>query len=238
MTVSVPDYEQRFAAAVREFWSTRDRQAADQLLRGVSDTGSRSAVTGGQHLDAIATLTRQIFHDAGLNSPASSSVLPGYYRYAKNWDVVVTYKGRLVAIIELKSHVGSFGNNQNNRIEEMIGQSRDIWLAARESLLGDIRPWFGYLMLLEDHPNSRRPPGGGRRPLLPADPIFQDTSYLDRYKIAFERLRLEGDVNAACLLVSERTAATVEYPDPTMSFNAFAAAIHGRVTEIVGMLGL
>ena len=41
--------------------------------------------------------------------------LPGYFRPTKLWDLLVTYKGQLIAAIELKSHVGpSFGNNFNN----------------------------------------------------------------------------------------------------------------------------
>jgi hypothetical protein len=237
MTSRVPDYEPRFADAIREFWVVRDRQAADQKARGVQDAGNRGSVTGGRHLHKLTSLVRDVFADAGLHTEAGSNVLPGYYRIAKDWDVVVTYKGNVVAIIELKSHVGSFGNNQNNRIEEMIGQSLDIWRASREHLLGNVRPWFGYLMLLEDHTKSRKTLRGRRKPIMPNDLVFTQTNYLDRYQIAFERLRLEGDMDAVCLLFSEHATASVEYPDQTMTFNAFAAAIHARVTEVRGMLG-
>lgn len=48
--------------------------------------------------------------------------LPGYFRPTKLWDLLVIYKGELIAAIELKSQVGpSFGNNFNNRTEESIG---------------------------------------------------------------------------------------------------------------------
>ena len=156
-----PSYEKQFAASVREFWSVRERQAQKQANSGTLDQGSRGSVTGGQHMNSLSLLIQQVVVDAGMPTPIvthqpSSRVLPGFYRAAKNWDMLITYKGRIVAIIELKSHVGSFGNNQNNRIEEMIGQSVDIWKATRENLLGDIRPWFGYLLLLEDHEGSRR----------------------------------------------------------------------------------
>ena len=69
------------------------------------------------------------------------------------------------------------------------------------------------------------------------DPAFDNTNYLERYRIAFERLRLEGDMDAVGLLFSEHSAASVEYPDRTMTFNAFAAAVHARVTEVLGLLG-
>lgn len=62
-------------------------------------------------------------------------------------------------MVELKSQVGhSFGNNFNNPVEEAIGSAVDIWTAYREGAFGGpIRPWLGYLFLLEDCPKSRSP---------------------------------------------------------------------------------
>jgi len=148
------DYEQRFQDAVRDFWTIRGSQAERQRLEGKLDAGTRGAVTGGAHLNSVALLLADVFTDAGIHPFGNFRTLPGYYRASKNWDVVVTYKGVIVAIIELKSQVGSFGNNFNNRVEEMIGQSLDLWRAAREGLLGEIRPWFGYVMVLESDPRS------------------------------------------------------------------------------------
>jgi hypothetical protein len=123
--VSVPDYEERFQVAVESFWGVRDEQAERQRLSGTLDAGTRGAVTGGQHMNAVAGLITRVFVDAGMTPRTAGRRLPGYYRGSKNWDTVVTYEGAIVAIIELKSQVGSFGKNQNNRIEEMIGQSLD-----------------------------------------------------------------------------------------------------------------
>jgi hypothetical protein len=44
----------------------------------------------------------------------------------------VVADGRLLAGVEFKSQVGSFGNNYNNRTEEAIGSATDIWAAYRE----------------------------------------------------------------------------------------------------------
>jgi type II restriction enzyme len=181
-------------------------------------------------------LIADVFADAGIVPSDSSRLLPGYYRASKNWDVVVTHKGAIVAIIELKSQVGSFGNNFNNRTEEMIGQSLDLWRATREHLLGEVLPWFGYLMLLESREQSREIRENPKT-AYPLDPEFQDTSYLDRYQIAFKRLRLEGDMNAVCLVTSDREQDFVSYPDQTMTFTAFATAIHGRVADVLAQLG-
>jgi len=43
--------------------------------------------------------------------------LPGFFRPTKLWDLLVLHEGRLVAALEFKSQVGSFGNNFNNRDE-------------------------------------------------------------------------------------------------------------------------
>ena len=45
---------------------------------------------------------------------------------------MVTKENNLVAAIELKSQSGSFGNNLNNRSEEILGLARDFWTAYRE----------------------------------------------------------------------------------------------------------
>ena len=236
MAPDLPAYEERFREAVHNFWAVRSDQAEQQRLKGKLDAGTRGAVTGGKHLDGVAVLIADVFTDAGIPPVGNYRVLPGYYRLSKNWDVVVTYRGAIVAIIELKSQIGSFGNNCNNRIEEMVGQSLDLRRAAREGRFGEIPPWFGYLMLLESSPASYEP-----HPLptmaYPADDVFADASYIDRYRVALQRLRLEGDVDAVCLVTSNRDGDLVGYPDRTMTFTAFAAAIQARVSSILAMLG-
>lgn len=236
MPIDIPDYEPRFLAAVRGFWEVRENQAKRQQAEGKLDAGTRGAVTGGQHLNEVALLVADVFADAGIQPTGDARLLPGYYRASKNWDVVVTYKGAIVAVIELKSQVGSFGNNLNNRIEEMIGQSLDLWRAVREHLLGPVRPWFGYLMVLESHERSRlllRTP----KTAYPVDPEFIDTRYIDRYQIAFKRLMLEGDMSSVCLVTTDKEQDEVTYPDRTMTFTSFATAIHGRVAEVMAQLG-
>ena len=63
--------------------------------------------------------------------------IPGFYRATKDWDlIIISPKGDLVAAIELKSQVGSYGNNLNNRTEESLGSSEDFWTDCfpRESI--------------------------------------------------------------------------------------------------------
>ncbi len=64
-------------------------------------------------------------------------ILPGFFRATKNRDVLVIHERRLPAVFEFKSKVGSFGNNFNNRSEEVIGSAADLWVAHHHGAYGD-----------------------------------------------------------------------------------------------------
>ena len=207
------DMNKKIADAAAFYWRTRKRQAALQKKRGVLDAGTRGQVTGGRHLDGFAKLIQEICIKAGFKRSEvffdRAVPVPGYYRPQKNWDVVVLRNGRLIAAIELKSQSGSFGNNFNNRSEEVLGVSRDFWLAYRERAFGVTEaPWLGYLFFLEDSPSSNRSVALASSPLPPLL-VFRDTGYLKRYEILCERLMLERDYTATALLVSDKETASV-----------------------------
>jgi hypothetical protein len=71
--------------------------------------------------------------------------------------VAVRLSGAWIAtVIEVKAHVGSFGNNFNNRVEEALGNATDFWSAYREATFApSARPWLGYLMMLEHRATTR-----------------------------------------------------------------------------------
>lgn len=240
MTGVIPDYEPMMRRAVSDFWGIRDKQASDQEFRGVRDAGSRGSVTGGQHLNALEKLVRTVLIDAGVDPSAihrgRAARVPGYYRELKNWDLVVLEQGAIVAVIELKSQVGSFGNNLNNRLEEAIGQVVDFWHAVDRDLLPGLRPWFGYLMIVEDSVNSSKPVRTQSH-LVPPDPAFRDKSYVDRYSIAFERLHAERLLDSVAFAISKRGTDKVSYPSPGFSFQHFATTLHNRVREVRSVLG-
>jgi hypothetical protein len=176
----------------------------------------------------------QEFLNAGLPEEAirrkSGIELPGYYRPAKKWDIVVFHRGHLIAAIEFKSQVGpSFSNNINNRTEEAIGSAADVWRAYEEGTFGKVRPWLGYFFILEEAPKSTNPVGPPTA-VFPVEKIFHNTSYTDRYKILCVRLVRERLYDAACFLTtSPGPPATLKEPEPELSFAHFAAAIVGRV---------
>jgi hypothetical protein len=227
-----------FEAAVRQYWVVREGQAHRQRESGRVDAGLRGAVTGGAHMDGMAELMESIFIDAGFapsNIRRGAAVeLPGFFRPEKKWDLVVVHGDGLAAAIEFKSQVGpSFGNNYNNRSEEAIGNATDIWTAYREGRFGTVRPWLGYLFLLEDAPESTKPVRV-KQPFFGVDPIFIGASYTRRYEILCRRLILERLYDAACFVTAAADpSAPIHEPAPDLSFAAFANAIRARAAGLL-----
>lgn len=242
VTTSEPDdvYREVFHAAVRSYWDTRASQAKKQRDAGKLDAGTRGEVTGGAHLAAMAELVERIFLDAGVPKQnirrGGRLNLPGFYRPVKNWDLLVVDGDRLVAAIEFKSQVGSFGNNFNNRSEEAIGNAADLWRAYRADLLGSIKPWVGFMMFLEEAPGSTAPV---KIPSMtfPHDPAFGDApSYKKRYGMLLDRLYKDDLYSAGCFFTSSADPdAEINEPVPELSFQNFAAAIKGRVVQVLNM---
>lgn len=199
-----------FRDAVRWFWETRDHQLSSQRDRGATDAGQRSAVTGGKQMDGFARTIGQQLIAMGVPSQGiffdKKLELPGFYRSTKQWDLIVITDGALRAAIELKSQVGpSFGNNFNNRTEEALGTATDIWTAYREGAFQtEPTPWLGYLLLLEDCPQSRAPVRVVE-PHFKVFPEFNNASYATRYELFCRKMVRERQYNAACFLLADRT---------------------------------
>lgn len=218
--------------AISAYWLTREKQTSANK-GGKKDTDTRKAVTGGRHLDALSELVSRVILAAGFAQEDihfdKDLILPGYYRAQKKWDIVVARGNRLHAAIELKSQSGSFGNNQNNRIEEVLGLARDFWVAYREKAYGLERPWIGYAFLLEDSPKSRTPVSLKKSP-FPALPGFKGTDYAGRYAIACERLVLERDYDATALLLAARQSpGDFDVPAEAHSFYNFCRTLYRRL---------
>jgi Restriction endonuclease XhoI len=113
------------------------------------NTGLRSEVTSGRHLDSLELLIIDVLVDAGIPADmmeVKRRPIPGYFRRDKSWDVVVTVEGRVLVIIELKSIVGDNpGQNFNNRTDVALGQALDVWTAVERGIIDSpLRRWLGY----------------------------------------------------------------------------------------------
>lgn len=236
MTATFEDYD----AAVRAFWSGRDLQTQKQIQSGRIDAGTRGSVTGGQHLTALQDLIAAEFEplrSLGATIRQQGVLrLPGFYRRAKDWDIVITYRDILVAAIECKSQSGSFGNNFNNRTEEAIGTAVDLWRAHEAGYVGPVRPWLGFVFVLENSPGSTVPVRDRGVPIYPPDRAFDRSSYTRRYQLLMERLVNERLYDAACLISSTKGQGILNEPVPQVSTRNLTAAIAGRVSYIKGLI--
>lgn len=214
MAIDLVDYERKAREATMAFWGNREKARQKQIESGKADQGERAGVTAGKNMDGFLALIIDVVRANGLahaqiHQQRAVVTLPGYFRPTKLWDALVINRGHLVAAVELKSQVGpSFGNNFNNRTEEAIGTAHDLWTAYREGAFGkQPRPFVGWLMMVEDAPESRQPVRD-RSPHFPVFKEFQGASYLKRYDILCQRLIQEQLYGAASVLASPRTAAT------------------------------
>ena len=235
------DIERELGKAVKYFWQIRGSQRKRQGVKtGTKDTGERSSVTGGKHADGFIRLIAAIVKDAALPNveihvtEKKPRTLPGFYRPCKEWDLVVLTDDALVAVIEVKSQVGSFGNNFNNRVEEALGNATDFWAAYSEGLFRPSqKPWLGYLFMLEERDASVRP----TKPILlkpyRVDEAFQTRSYAKRYELVCERLVRDRLYDAACFFTSTaQTGKRGDYNEPNeeLSIKNFAISLHARAT--------
>jgi hypothetical protein len=235
--------KQRLRKAIRQFWTLRGAQAQNQGgQEGDKDRGHRGAVTGGKHLDGFRELVEELLIAAGLQRATiywrTKTELPGWFRAEKSWDLLIVADGQLVAIVEFKSQVGSFGNNFNNRSEEALGNATDLWAAYTEGAFRPSeRPWLGYLILLEDAPGSTRPVGV-KEPHFKVFPEFRNASYATRYELLLTKLVRGRLYDACCLLMSSRDGgASGDYREPSaeLSFHNFVVSLFARVKAVAEM---
>lgn len=212
MSIDLADYDKLAKKAICSFWKTRTNAQQAQVISGKSDQGERSSVTSGKNMNGFLMLIEEVVKRNGLKHAEiclerRAVTLPGYFRPTKLWDMLIMNEERLIAAIELKSHVGpSFGNNCNNRAEEAIGSAHDLWMAYREGAFGkQARPFIGWLMLVEDCEKSRAAVRS-QEPHFPVFKEFKTASYADRYDLLCQKLVQENLYTAAAAILSSRKA--------------------------------
>lgn len=246
MTLDLVDYERKARRAIKGFWGNREAARSKQAESGKSDQGERAGVTAGKNMDGFVGLICDIVKANGLAHAdiyrqRALLTLPGYFRPTKLWDLLVIHKGQLIAAIEMKSQVGpSFGNNFNNRTEEAIGTAHDLWTAYREDAFGrQPRPFVGWLMHVEDAPQSRRPVMD-RSPHFQVRDEFNGASYLKRYDLLCQKLVQEQLYTTASVITSTRTAvSTGKFAalSPMTDLRTFVASLAGHVAGEAVRLG-
>ncbi|MBF0549383.1 MAG: PaeR7I family type II restriction endonuclease [Deltaproteobacteria bacterium] len=245
MALDLVDYERKAREAVQAFWGNREAARLRQMTSGKADQGERAGVTAGKNMDGFATLVLDLVRANGLapvdvHQQRAVLTLPGYFRPTKLWDILVIHQGELIAAIEMKSQVSpSFGNNFNNRAEEAIGTAHDFWTAYREEAFGkQPRPFVGWLMLVEDAPESRTAVKD-RSPHFPIFQEFEGASYLRRYDLLCQKLVQEQLYTTAAVIASPRNAAQtgeISAMSSMTDLKTFVATLAGHVAAAAARL--
>ena len=134
-----------------------------------------------------------MFVDAGLDEAdvTIDSIIPGYFRRSKNWDVVAMHRGHLVGVVELKSQESSPGNNANNRIEEAVGSAVEPTRQRADRRIRNPRGLAAWCMTFNRNCETGKPikpvPPRRLRRLPAIDPAFQHMTYATQYATAIER---------------------------------------------------
>ena len=213
------------------FWSTKKTQHDTS-----ADKTNRGAVVGGKQLDGFVEILKRAAVEAGVPEECiytKNNYVPGYFRASKDWDFMIVSPGnKLLVVVELKSQVGSYGNNFNNRAEEAIGSAVDLWTAFKKNAFPDQQaPWVGYVMVVGSDEGSNTPVRN-YEPHYNVMPEFRNASYIDRYRILCKKLILERHYTATALLWTsgEKSYGDVAEDISIKSFiNSLSGYLHGAV---------
>lgn len=226
-----------FHEAVQYWWASK-KNVTPRKAQG----GTRDANLHGKTMDGFARTIRDFLIGLNVNPEhifagghltSTPSILPSYFRPSKNWDLVVLANSRfhsasadkgkpvLYAATEFKSQDKSIGNNQNNRIEESLGNAADFWATyENDGFLRQLpRPWLGYLFVGKYNPASDNKPVKIKQPHFEAMPPFQvegsadknsfdGPSYAERYQIFFKQSVGSRLYDAGAFIVTDESIST------------------------------
>ncbi len=214
-----------------DYW--RAKGVANARIEATGMIGTGAQARDGRHMGSTAKFVRQMFIDAGLaeHEVTLNTVVPGYYRRSKNWDVVAVHKGNLVGLVELKSQNDSPGENANNRIEEAIGNAHDA-IAVQDvtEAFGSLGVWAAWAMIF--HRDVDRVSSRERTAKFPLDPAFYPFSYAKQYGIMIQRLIAHNVYQAGWMLetwVNDDDTIGFEEPVPTATAETLRTQIEARV---------
>jgi len=236
--LDLADLDSRMRQAIKEFWQALGKAkgaSADQ-------SNERAAVLSGGHLNSVAKLISDLVVASGLPSESvkvgDRVDLPGYFRATKKWDLLIVHEGKLLAAIELKSMGSSFGNNLNNRAEEVLGLSLDFFHAHKHDLFGSVEPPFlGYCVIVVDDPIIHRPVST-KASHFAVLPEFQDRGYAERWVILCKKMIQERIYNAAAVILTNKDDGLSDGRhhslDEVTSFRHFIRALMAHLSVATG----
>jgi hypothetical protein len=262
--MKTPAETEFFHQAIKHWWDSK-KPAAPATQKAAkpkkSQGGSRDANLHGKTMDGFAEALRAFLIDLGVKPehifasgnlpslPKRPTTLPSYFRPSKNWDLIVLSNSRfysakgdvvgpvLYAAVEFKSQDKSVGNNQNNRLEESIGNAHDFWTTYRYSGFErqQPRPWLGYLFVGNYELASEKVPRKIMQPHFLAMSQFRQKpedeeaksflgpSYAERYNIFLKQSVGERLYDAGVFLVTNENISS-ENPNHRIPLPEFGPA--------------
>jgi hypothetical protein len=244
MPLVLKNLDARLAKAIKSFWNSQEGALLAKKSSLRPDTGKRGAVTSGKHLNSFVNLIGEIVQENGLGSASlrrqgNEVTIPGFFRATKDWDLLIIHKGLLVAAIELKSMGSSFGNNLNNRAEEILGQSLDFTKAHERRVFRDCpKPFLGYCVILADSPKIHQPVSA-YSPHFDVLPEFAKAGYAERFNLLCRKMVEEEMYTEAALILSEpvkgaKSGASRSLSDVT-SFKRFITGLAAHAARIAAL---
>lgn len=232
--------------AVVNFWESRAADDEDEEAAPAQE-GHRDEVISDSHMAEFGAILYEKLRETGLPETAigtdgdltdQTTDLPGYFRPAKDWDLVVVQDGHLIAAVEFKSQASSYGNNWNNRVEEAIGNAWDLRTAIDEGVIeSPVRPWLGYFYLMGEQGTTE-----GKNTSLPAmrrKNMFSNLSYADRCEKLCLRLVEQDLYDEAAFILAEDEDREGAFRAPTeqLTFERFAASLVAHVEDFLDTHG-
>jgi len=235
--MNTPAETDLFQTAINHWWTSKKAPKSKKPQGGARDSNLH-----GKTMDGFATALRTFLIELGVKPEhifagghltTTPSILPSYFRPSKNWDLIVLANSRfhpapgdstqptLYAAIEFKSQDKSIGNNQNNRLEESIGNAHDFWTTYAHSGFErqQPRPWLGYLFVGKYEPASDAKPVRVKQPHMLAMEAFRGSgndsketfagpSYAERYKIFLKQSVGARLYDAGAFIVTDESIAS------------------------------
>ena len=230
MSLDLVDYKTKARSAVKTFWTSSKK------------SGTKKRSVG--NMDGFIDLLVDIIHANGLTNmdiiwKSKLPMLPGYFCPTQSWDLLVMNHGKLIAAIKFDAQVGpSVNKNANNCCAQAISLAVDLQAAFRRGTFGEyIRPFVGYLGLLEDSPASRAPIKD-ISPNFPLVPEYRNASYAKRYNILCKKLIMERLYTDATIILSSQSASkSGKYSEMSelTGLKSFLAGLAARVAMEAAM---
>ncbi|MFZ4774885.1 MAG: PaeR7I family type II restriction endonuclease [Terrimicrobiaceae bacterium] len=228
--------EERLREALHFFW--RGDPVGRRKSFGNPDQDNQNGIEEGEDFagfrDMIVDVVRQYGPEGCELHQGKDCILPGFFQQTSQWDMVISFQGRLLAAIDLRFLCApAFEKQIYNCCEDAIQKGYDFREAQGAAIFGHgASPFLGYFILVEDAPGSREPVKD-KAALLPTDQVFHASSRQQRMSILCERMAQEQLYSCASVLVASREVESGAHSDLSnqTSFRLLLSRLAGHLAS-------